>query len=101
MLSSNFEQNRQRLITAFYSRFLTGGGFETITQARRLAALILDEPVRPGEPLAKAVEEAIEQSVLLAAKHIVNSGGDLTGDIYGSARRSLPATADAGYAHQL
>ena len=82
MLSSNFEQNRQRLITAFYSRFLTGGGFETITQARRLAALILDEPVRPGEPLAKAVEEAIEQSVLLAAKHIVNSGGDLTGDIY-------------------
>ena len=80
MPSSNFEQNRQRLVNAFYGRFLGGGRFETITQARQLAAGILDEPVRPGEPLAKAVEEAIEQGVLLAAKAIVESGGELTGD---------------------
>ena len=56
-------------------RFIEGERFETITQARSLAAAILDEPVRPGEPLAKAVEEAIEQGVLLAAKHIVSQRG--------------------------
>ena len=82
MSSSNFEQNRQQLVNAFYGRFLGGGRFETITQARQLAAVVLDEPVRPGEPLAKAVEEAIEQGVLLAAKDIVDVGDDLTGDIY-------------------
>lgn len=81
MSSSNFEQNRQKLIEAFYGRFLGGGRFETITQARQLAAVILDEPVRPGEPLAKAIEEAIEQGVLLAAKHVVDSG-DRSGNIY-------------------
>jgi hypothetical protein len=80
MPSPNFEQNRQRLVDTFYGRFLGGGRFETITQARSLAAVILDEPVRPGEPLAKAVEEAIEQGVLLAAKHIIDGGGDPTGD---------------------
>ena len=83
MSSPNFEQNRQRLVDAFYGRFLGGGRFETITQARQLAKVILNEPVRPGEPLAKAVEEAIEQGVLLAAKHIVDSGDNLTSrDIY-------------------
>ena len=51
-------------------------------QARQLAAAILDEPVRPGEPLAKAVQEAIEQGVLLAAKHIIDGRGDRTSDIY-------------------
>ena len=82
MSSSNFEQNRQRLVEAFYEKFLDGGRFETIMQARQLAAAILDEPVRPGEPLAKAVEEAIEQGVLLAAKHIIDGRGDRTSDIY-------------------
>ena len=82
MASFSFEQNRQQLITAFYERFIEGDRFETISQARSLAAAILKEPVRPGEPLAKAVEEAIEQGVLLAAKRIVNREGDRTGDIY-------------------
>ncbi|MEM9002724.1 MAG: strawberry notch C-terminal domain-containing protein [Cyanobacteria bacterium P01_F01_bin.86] len=76
MPSSNFEQNRQRLINAFYGRFLDGGQFETISQARQLASVTLNEPVRPGEPLAKAVEEAIEQGVLLMAKHIIDRGDD-------------------------
>ena len=82
MPPSNFEQNRQRLVETFYERFLDGHRFETITQARSLAAKLLGEPVKPGEPLAKAVEEAIEQSVLLAAKHIVDGEGDRTDDIY-------------------
>jgi len=82
MPSSNFEQNRQRLIEAFYERFIEGGSFATITQARQLAAGILDEAVRPGEPLTKAVEEAIEQGMLLAAKHIVETGEERTDDIY-------------------
>ena len=67
----NFDKNRQRLVEAFYGRFLGGGRFETISQARSLAKEILNEPVNPGEPLAKRVEEALEQGILLAAKHIV------------------------------
>ena len=82
MSLSNFEQNRQRLVESFYGRFLGGGRFETITQARKLAAVVLDEPVRPGEPLAKAVEEAIEQGVLLAAQHIIATEGESADDIY-------------------
>ena len=72
----NFERNRQRLVEAFYGRFLGGGRFETISQARSLAKVILDEPVNPGEPLAKKVEEALEQGILLAAKHIVEGESD-------------------------
>ena len=82
MPSSSFEQNRQRLIETFYEQLLAGESFKTISQARRLAATILEEPVRPGEPLAKAVEEAIEQGILLAAKRIVDIGADRTSDIY-------------------
>ena len=82
----NFESNRQRLIEAFYVRFLGGGRFETISQARSLAKAILDEPVNPGEPLAKKVEEALEQGILLAAKHIVECESDTpvssSGDTY-------------------
>lgn len=81
MSLSNFEQNRQRLVQVFYERFAHGERFETITQARSLAAEVIGEPVRPGQPLAKAVEEAIEQSTLLAAKEIVSSNTP-SGDIY-------------------
>ena len=71
---TRFQQNRAQLIQSFYARLVAGEQFKTISQARRIAAEIIGDPVRPGTPVAKAVEEAIEQAVVLAAKHIVSEG---------------------------
>ena len=74
MSSPNFKQHRALLVDRFHSHFMAGGSFATITQARKLASEVIGEPVVPGKPLARAVEEAIEQGVLLAAKSIVARG---------------------------
>ena len=74
MLPSNFKNNREKLINAFHQRLLDNDRFKTITQARSLAAEVLGIPVVPGQPLAKAVEEAIEQSIVLTAKKIIEQG---------------------------
>ena len=67
----NFDKNRENLISAFHKRLLAGDRFKTITQARSLASEEIGTLVVPGQPLAKAVEEAIEQAVVLAAKDII------------------------------
>lgn len=70
----NFEANRDKLIAAFYQRLVDGERFKTISQARRFAGELISTPVVAGKPLAKAVEEAIEQAVVLTAKTIIEKG---------------------------
>lgn len=74
MSSPSFKENRERLIQTFYARLVSGEQFRTISQARSIAADVIGEPVRPGHPVAKAVEEAIEQAVVLTARSIIAKG---------------------------
>ncbi|MBW4639399.1 MAG: hypothetical protein KME05_14415 [Gloeocapsa sp. UFS-A4-WI-NPMV-4B04] len=66
--------SQQRLVSSFANHFLTGCSFKTLVEARAQAAVILGEPVRPGTPQAKLVDECIEQGLVQAAGVIVNSG---------------------------
>lgn len=65
--------NQQKLVSTFANHFLTGRDFKTIVEARAEAAIILGEPVRPGTPQAKLVDESIEVGLVQAAQAIVNS----------------------------
>ena len=65
------EDAQLRLVTDFANYFLTGGGFGRITEARKLAASLLNEPVNPGTALVKQVDEAIEAGLVRAARAIV------------------------------
>ncbi|MCI7617225.1 PLxRFG domain-containing protein [Desulfovibrio piger] len=55
----------------FSAAFLTGRKFGTIVEARREAASLLGGAVRPATETAKAVDEAIELGVTLAARKTV------------------------------
>ena len=55
----------------FSAVFLAGGKFGTIVEARREAASLLGGAVRPATETAKAVDEAIELGVTLAARKTV------------------------------
>ena len=55
----------------FSAAFLTGRKFGTIIEARREAASLLGGAVRPATETAKAVDEAIELGVTLAARKTV------------------------------
>ncbi|MFG6104868.1 strawberry notch family protein [Leptothoe sp. EHU-05/26/07-4] len=61
------------LVNAFTHHFLTGGGFATINAARNHAADILAKKVSPGTALAKQVDEAIEASLVRAARNLVQA----------------------------
>ena len=74
MVSNRFRDTRNQLIEAFQQRLAAGEKFKTITQARSLAESIIGEPVKAGTPMAKAVEEAIEQAIVLRAKDIISLG---------------------------
>lgn len=74
MVSNRFENSRDQLIAAFQRKLADGEEFKTITQARSLAESIIGVPVKAGTPVAKAVEEAIEQAIVLCAKDVVNLG---------------------------
>ena len=55
----------------FSAAFLTGRKFGTIVEARREAASLLGGAVRPATETAKAVDEALELGVTLAARKTV------------------------------
>ena len=55
----------------FSAAFLTGRKFGTIVEARREAASLLGGAIRPATETAKAVDEAIELGVTLAARKTV------------------------------
>ena len=59
------------LANHFSAVFLAGGKFGTIVEARREAASLLGGAVRPATETAKAVDEAIELGVTLAARKTV------------------------------
>jgi hypothetical protein len=62
-----------RLVMDFTHHFLAGGSFATITEARKQAASLLNEPVNPGTALAKQVDEAVEAGVVRAARGIIQT----------------------------
>ena len=61
------------LVNAFTHHFLMGGRFATITAARNHAADILAKKVSPGTALAKQVDEAIEASLVRAARNLIQA----------------------------
>jgi predicted RNA methylase len=61
------------LIREFTRHFSSGYGFPTITDARTFAASVIGETVRPGQALAKMVDEAAEAAIVRAARHIITS----------------------------
>jgi hypothetical protein len=66
-----------QLVDAFTQHFLTQQGFASIIEARRLAASVLDESVRPGTALAKVVDESIEAAVVRAGRQIVQDSDSI------------------------
>lgn len=50
-----------------------GKGFKTIIEARKAASELIGEPVKPGTPASKAVDEAVELGVVIAAREIINT----------------------------
>ncbi len=68
------DSNKGKLATAFYEKLIVPDvSFSSITQARKYAETIINEPIKPGTEQAKLVDEAIELGVVLAARDIVSS----------------------------
>ncbi|MFN0192279.1 MAG: strawberry notch C-terminal domain-containing protein, partial [Aestuariivirga sp.] len=66
---------RARAVGAFRDAFLTGRSFATITEARSFFAEKAGmSRVEAGTPIAKVVDEAIEEAVVMAAREIVRTG---------------------------
>jgi hypothetical protein len=62
-----------QLVQHFTEHFLRGESFQTINTARWLAAEILGEPVTPGSPLTKLVDESIEAALVRTARSLVEN----------------------------
>jgi hypothetical protein len=61
------------LVSAFADRFIQGGSFATIVEARERASKILDTSVLPGTAIAKLVDESVERGLVRAAKIIATA----------------------------
>jgi hypothetical protein len=61
----------QQLVTAFANGFTNGDNFASITSARKLAQSVLNQKIEPGTTAAKAVDESVEQGLVLAARQLV------------------------------
>ncbi|NMF84171.1 strawberry notch C-terminal domain-containing protein [Nodosilinea sp. P-1105] len=70
-----------QLAEAYASYFSSGEGFGSIVEARRFATSVLGEPVQPGTPLAKVVDESIEAAVVRAGQQVV-AGSQTTHEAY-------------------
>jgi hypothetical protein len=66
----------QQLVTAFANGFTNGDNFASITSARKLAQSVLNQKIEPGTPTAKAVDESIEQGLVVAARQLVQRSSD-------------------------
>lgn len=70
--------SQQQLIEIFSSKILTGGSFESIREARRMAEAILGQKVQPGTLEAKLVDEALEGGFVRVARQMVRAQQDPT-----------------------
>ncbi|WP_146134077.1 DUF6908 domain-containing protein [Chlorogloea sp. CCALA 695] len=66
----------QQLVTAFANEFTNGDNFVSITSARKLAQAVLNQKIEPGTPIAKIVDESVEQGLILAARQLVQRSSD-------------------------
>ncbi|WP_233220971.1 hypothetical protein [Chlorogloea sp. CCALA 695] len=66
----------QQLVTAFANGFTNGDNFASITWARKLAQSVLNQKIEPGTPIAKIVDESVEQGLILAARQLVQRSND-------------------------
>ncbi len=66
----------QQLVTAFANGFTGGDNFASITSARKLAQSVLNQKIEPGTPIAKIVDESVEQGLILAARQLVQRSSD-------------------------
>jgi DNA polymerase I-like protein with 3'-5' exonuclease and polymerase domains/septum formation inhibitor MinC len=62
---------KERLIQAFHSSLLQGESYSRIHQARSHAAAILNQPILPGNPLTKLVDEAMEAAIVRVAPALI------------------------------
>ena len=66
----------QQLVTAFANGFTDGDNFASITSARKLAQLVLNQKIEPGTPEEKIVDESVEQGLVLAARQFVQQSNN-------------------------
>lgn len=64
------------LAELFATEFLAGRAYTSIAEARSQAAQLLNQPVPPGSPLAKLVDESIEAGLVRAAQTIIAQSED-------------------------
>ena len=67
---------QDQLADLFATSFLTGKAYASIVEARSQAAQLLNQPVRPGSPLAKLVDESVEAGLVRAARTIIGQSED-------------------------
>lgn len=67
---------QEQLADLFVAEFLVGKSYASIVEARSQASQLLNQPVRPGSPLAKLVDESIEAGLVRAAREIIGESPD-------------------------
>lgn len=67
------ERNLNQLIEHFQTQMLSGRNYESIIAARKEASSIIEQPIVPGTPEAKQLDEVVERSCVLAARQIVTA----------------------------
>lgn len=65
------QEQLEDLIQSFQTSFMSGERYDNIVQARKQAETFLGQPIRAGSPISKQVEEAIESSLIEAAKQLI------------------------------
>lgn len=63
---------QEDLVELFATSFLEGKAYASIVEARAQAAQLLNQPVHPGSPLAKRVDESIEAGLIRAARKLID-----------------------------
>ena len=65
------QRNSSPLVDHFAQQLAQGKHYRSIVQARSEAAQIWQQPVQPGTPLAKQVDEAVEAGLVRAAQQLI------------------------------
>ena len=79
------DRQRIQLVEEFRDRLLQGDRFERIAQARKVAAEVWGETIKPGSKAAKETEEVFEQGLVRAGRAVIEDGqqqGQSTSEIY-------------------
>lgn len=64
-------EKQDELTNLFAASFLAGNAYTSIVEARSQAAQLLNQPVRPGSPLAKLVDESVEAGLVRAGRTVI------------------------------